>query len=393
MKRLYQQLKNVYHFFQAHAWRQWYGRPDQAMKIYGVTGTNGKTTTCHILASILGEEFGADQVGMLTTIAFWLGRRHAINATKLTTLPSRLVYRYLAQIKKAGVEQVVLEMTSHALDQNRLAGIRLAGAIILNIEREHLDYHHTLEKYAQSKLKIIAYLKPNAPLVINEQFFRQFGGPAALAGNFQTTTFNTSQAQSISTPLPGDFNKENALAASLLARALNISEPAIQRGVAAIKHVPGRMEWINAPAGFRVIIDYAVTPAALTKLYQYARQQTVGRIIGVLGAAGQRDRGKRPAMAAAVAALADELVITREDPWTEPEEQIFSDLENGLTDAIIPWQRLADRREALRYAIRQARAGDIVVVTGKGAETGMGIGQKIIPWNDRQEIAKMLLTA
>lgn len=388
MNHTYQQLKNVYHYFQAHAWRLRYGRPDQALKIYGITGTNGKTTTCYILAGILGEEFGRQRVGMLTTVAFRIGGQEEFNASKMTTLPSRLVYQYLARMKKQGVTHVVLEMTSHALDQHRLAGIRLEGAIILNLEREHLDYHQTMAEYAAAKAKIIEYLKPGAPLVgkADDAWVGKI-----LRRTREIITFTSSQAQSIVTPLAGDVNKENALAASLLARAIKISESAIIRGVENVKHVPGRMEWVTAPGGFRVLIDYAVTPAALKNLYQYIRGQTRGRIIGVLGACGLRDRGKRPAMAAAVAQYADELVLTREDPWTEPEEQIFTDLEQGLVGLDVSWRRIFDRREALQYVLGQARTGDVIVVTGKGAERGMGMGTRIIPWNDRQVIESLIV--
>ena len=153
--RTWQQLKNVYHFFQAHWWRVCFGWPGRGMKIYGVTGTNGKTTTCYVLASILREAYGKDKVGMLTTVGIWLGNKEEINETKMTTTDSRKVYRYLKEMRESGVEQVVLEVTSHALDQNRLAGLRLDGAIILNIEREHLDYHETMEKYAAAKGKIV----------------------------------------------------------------------------------------------------------------------------------------------------------------------------------------------------------------------------------------------
>ena len=164
--RLYQQLKNIYHFGQAQAWRAYYGWPDQKLKIYGVTGTNGKTTTCYVLAGILSEAYGRKKVGMLSTVAFWIGEEEEVNKTKMTTLDSRLVFENLKKMVDKGVEQVALEVTSHALDQNRLSGIKLDGAIILNMAREHLDYHGTMEEYARVKGKVINYLKPKAPLIV-----------------------------------------------------------------------------------------------------------------------------------------------------------------------------------------------------------------------------------
>lgn len=387
-----QPIKNIYHYYQAHLWRLFYGRPDRSLTVYGITGTNGKTTTCYFLTSILAQQYGADKVGMLTTVAIRIGNRQEINKTKLTTLPSRLVYRYLRDMVASGVRQTVLELTSHALDQNRLAGLQLAGGIILNVEREHLDYHQTMEQYAAAKALIIKILKPNATLVgkADDQYVKKILEQARSAG-LAVKEYTAVDAQTVSTPLFGAVNQENVLAATLLAQSLNISPENIKLAVVAVKQVPGRMEWIDTNKEFRVLIDYAVTPAALSRLYKDVRAQTSGRVLALLGAAGQRDRGKRPLMAKAVADIADLLVITREDPWTESEEQIFQDLEKGLIPNSGNWRRIVDRRDALLYLLKEAKPGDTVVVTGKGAEEGMGIGHKIIPWNDKQIIKELLL--
>ncbi|OGY32078.1 MAG: hypothetical protein A3C02_03565 [Candidatus Andersenbacteria bacterium RIFCSPHIGHO2_02_FULL_45_11] len=205
-------------------------------------------------------------------------------------------------------------------------------------------------------------------------------------------------AQTI-TPLAGSINKENAAAASLLAWAVGVSDEAIRAGINEVKFVPGRMEMIEAPQGFTVVIDYAVTPDALERLYKDMREKTKGRILGILGAAGMRDRGKRPDMARAVAKYADRIIITREDPWTENEDQIFQDLESGLPlltkeglgeVSRVQWQRIPDRRDAIATLIQDAKPGDIVIVTGKGAERGMGVGKNVIPWNEREVIEELL---
>ncbi len=385
---VYQQLKNVYHLIQAHAWRGYYGWPDQKLKVYGVTGTNGKTTTCYILAGILSEAYGREKVGMLSTVAFWIGEEEEINKTKMTTLDSRLVFKNLKRMVDKGVEQVAIEVTSHALDQNRLSGIKLDGAIILNIAREHLDYHGTMEEYAKAKGKILDYLKPKAPLVVkgDDELIR------GIVKSKSAIRFSLEQAREVKTPLSGEWNKENVLAASLLAKALSIDEGAVKRGVDGVKGVPGRMEWVETDSQrARVLIDYAVTPDALQRLYKQIREEASGKIFAVFGVAGLRDRGKRPLMTRAVAKYADEIVLTREDPWTEPEEQIFNDLEKGLSGLSVKWQRIVDRKEALKYALGKARAGDVVVVTGKGAEKGMAIGKEIIPWNDKEVIEQLIV--
>ncbi|MBI1833382.1 MAG: hypothetical protein HYR90_01005 [Candidatus Andersenbacteria bacterium] len=391
--RLYQQLKNIYHFFQAHLWRTVYGRPDKALHLYGVTGTNGKTTTCHMVAGILAAEYGAEKVGMLTTINVRLGTTENVNETKLTTLPSKLVYSYLRQMKDAGLTHAVLEMTSHALDQHRLAGLQLDGAIITNIEREHLNYHRTMEEYTRTKLRITGYLKPKSPFVYksdDEWIAKGISSLLGLKDRLRFIPFTTAEAKEVTTPMAGSVNQENALSASKLAAALGVSSSVIQRGIGTVRYVPGRMEEVKNNRGLRIIIDYAVTPAALDRLYHDAKGKTSGKVFALLGAAGLRDRGKRADMAKIVASYTDLLVITREDPWTEPEEQIFQDLEKGLQDTKTKWQRIIDRRAAIEFLLAQAHSGDTVVVTGKGAETGMGVGKDIIPWSDKKIIQESL---
>lgn len=388
--RAWQQLKNIYHLIQAWAWRLWYDRPDQGLTIYGVTGTNGKTTTCYLLASILQAAHGKSKVGMLTTVAFWIGETEIMNETKMTTLKSRTVFKYLAAMKKAGVTHVALEITSHALDQFRLRGIQLHGAIITNIAREHLDYHRTMKEYAAAKEEIVNYLAPGAPLIGKQD--DKLVGPIldrARKRNVDVVAFTAAQAEPMQSPLKGSVNKENVLMARLLAQKIGIATEKISQGIAAITQIPGRMEWVDLPNGARAVIDYAVTPDALDRLYKEVREQTTGKVFGVLGAAGLRDRGKRADMARAAAKYADELIISREDPWTESEEQIFNDLEKGLADTKTKWQRITDRKEALQYCITHVKAGDIIIATGKGAERGMAVGRKIIPWNEREIILEL----
>ncbi len=393
-----QEIKNIGHFFEAHVWRTVYGIPDKGMRIYGVTGTNGKTTTCYLLRSVLAEAHQEKHVGMLTTVAFRIGEVEEINKTKMTTLPSRKIFSYLARMKKKGIEYVVLETTSHALDQHRIAGIQFDGAIILNIAREHLDYHKTIAQYASAKERIINYLRIGAPLVgkQDDDYVRPMLDRAEKNG-LNVIRMTSADIQSTHAELSGSINKENACAVTLLARALNIADDIIQAGINQVTSVPGRMEKFTTPQGVTVIIDYAVTPDALDRLYSEVKKDLKDgtKIFGTVSAAGLRDRGKRPDMARAVAKYADKIVVTREDPWTESEEQIFNDLEQGLPadQQGKQWQRIVDRKEALATLLQEAKSGDVVIATGKGAEQGMGIGNDIIPWNEREiteEIAKNL---
>ncbi|HSX25275.1 MAG TPA: Mur ligase family protein [Candidatus Andersenbacteria bacterium] len=384
-----QQLKNIGHFFEARFWRIVYGIPDKGMRIFGVTGTNGKTTTCYLLTSVLAEAHGREHVGMLTTVAFRIGEQEEINTTKMTTLPSRKVFAYLARMKKQGVEYVVLETTSHALHQHRISGIQFDGAIILNIAREHLDYHETLEQYARAKEKIIRYLRIGAPIVgkQDDDYVRPMLDRAEQRG-LNVIRMTNADIEKTETKLAGSINKENACAVTLLARELRIPYAMIQSGIDKVTSVPGRMEKFVTPQGITIVIDYAVTPDALERLYADVKKDIKegSKIFGTVSAAGLRDRGKRADMARAVAKYADKIVVTREDPWTEPEEQIFQDLEKGLQDSPVSWQRIVDRKEALKSLLQEAKAGDVVVATGKGAERGMGIEKEVIPWNEREVI-------
>ncbi len=388
-----QQLKNIGHFFETHFWRFVYGVPDKGLMIYGVTGTNGKTTTCYLLASVLAAAYGKESVGMLTTVAFRIGNEEEINTSKMTTLPSRKIFAYLARMKRAGVTYVVLETTSHALDQHRISGIQLDGAIILNISREHLDYHKTIASYAAAKEKIVNYLRIGAPLIgkQDDEYVRAMLNRAEGQG-MNVHRITKQEVDVATTQLAGSINKENAAAVIALARALHISDDAITSGINQVTKVPGRMETIVVPQGFTVIIDYAVTPDALDRLYSDTKKtlQPGTRILGTLSAAGLRDRGKRPDMARAVAKYADRIIVTREDPWTEPEEQIFQDLEEGLMDTAVSWERIVDRKQALKKLLEEAKPGDVVIATGKGAERGMGIGKDIIPWNEREIIEELV---
>jgi len=255
-----------------------------------------------------------------------------------------------------------------------------------------------MQAYASAKEKIVLLLKNNTPLIgkQDDELVRAILDRAEKNGT--RVIRMTAQDIEQSTPaLMGSINKENAAAVTLLAGAVGIAEEHITTGISSVTTVPGRMEIIHAPQGFTVIIDYAVTPDALERLYADVKKEIVsrptekqGKILATLSAAGLRDRGKRPDMARVVAKYASRIIVTREDPWTENEEQIFEDLEKGFPPIALAtggsrliWQRIVDRKQAIKTLLSEARPGDVVILTGKGAETGMGIGKDIVPWNER----------
>lgn len=435
------------------------------MIIIGVTGTNGKTTTCQMISKIL-EENGA-KVAMISTINFKIGKKEQVNKSKFTTLSSWALQKFL---KKAAVEKceyAVLEVSSHSIDQYRVWGINFDIAVLTNITREHLDYHKTMEEYAKAKEKLFGMLgksgkseregKLVAVINLNTEFMEEFSKYSAdemygyiletqnakrktqndsaklkiiEAKNIQLDIKNTKyqiQDTKYQLNLPGEFNIENALAATCVGLSQGISLDKIAIALSKIKGVPGRMERIENSRGIEIIVDYAVTPDSLEKLYGLIREirnkGKIGgaRIIAVFGSCGERDRGKRPIMGEIVAKNADYVIVTNEDPYGEDPQQIIDEVFAGviqspafplLADAhnsskpdfnISQGQvlenpkiegknafRILDRKEAIKKALQIAKPGDIVVVTGKGAEETMAVGKKRIPWNDPRVIREVL---
>lgn len=410
MKKLIpQSIKNIYHLFQAILANFIYGSPSLGLKIIGITGTNGKTTTCQIVAKIL-EEAG-HRVAMASTINFKLGQREWVNATKFTTLSPFAVQKFLKQAVEANCEYVVLETSSHSLDQCRVWGINYKVAVITNVTREHLDYHKTMEKYRQAKLKLF---KKAEIAVVNldmekPEEFLQFDNVEKLTYSLKDkkadllaeevrleVTSSSFKVKGIrfNLNLPGAFNIENALAALAIGMSQGIFLEQAAAALRKIQGVPGRLEHIANNKDFEVMIDYAVTPDSLEKLYQYlsAVKKSETRIIAVFGSCGERDRGKRPIMGEIVSRYADFVIITNEDPYGEDPMQIIKEVAKGVKgkEKDKNFWKILDRREAIAKALSLAKKDDIVIVTGKGAEENMMVGKEKIPWNDKKVILEEL---
>ena len=425
MKKLIpQSIKNVYHLFQAVLANAWFGFPSRKLKVIGVTGTNGKTTTVQIIAKIL-EESGY-KIAVSSTINFKIGEKEWVNDTKFTTLSSWRLQKHLRQAVEAGCEDAIVEVTSHAFDQNRIWGVDFNVAVVTNITREHLDYHETMEEYAIAKGKLFRMVSkdPNGVAVINlntefaEKFLRcnaekKFGyfletqNPKCIidkelkleiARDIRLSTSGSEfsiNGQNFKLNLPGEFNIENALAATCVGLSQGINLEKISQTLSRMKGVPGRMERIENDRGLEIIVDYAVTPDSLEKLYDYINRlkKENTKVIAVFGSCGERDRGKRPIMGEIVAKRADYCVVTNEDPYGEDPQQIINEVFAGVSkykkENENTW-RILDRRQAIKKSLQLAEVGDIVVVTGKGAEEIMAIGDKRIPWNDPKVIRKVL---
>ncbi|MFA6193739.1 MAG: UDP-N-acetylmuramoyl-L-alanyl-D-glutamate--2,6-diaminopimelate ligase [Parcubacteria group bacterium] len=425
MKKLIPQaIKNIYHLFRAILANVWYGFPSRKLKVIGVTGTNGKTTTVQMIAKIL--EKAGYKIAVASTINFKIIKKEWVNKSKFTTLSSWSLQKFLKQAVRAGCEYAVIEVSSHSLDQNRARGVDFDVAVITNVTREHLDYHETMEEYAKAKEKLFHSVskKVEGAFVVNlnmefADVFLQYGAKNKFGYFLESQSPNGAVDQGLKMEvargishsidgsqflingekfrmnLPGEFNIENALAATCVGLSQNIPIEKISAALSNIEGVPGRMEKIENSRDLNIIVDYAVTPDSLEKLYSYLNgiKKDGSKIIAVFGSCGQRDRGKRPIMGEIVAQHADFCIVTNEDPYHEDPQQIIAEVFAGVEvrkkENENAW-RILDRREAIKKALQIAKPGDIVVVTGKGAEEAMAVGDKRIPWNDPKVIREIL---
>ncbi|NTW15389.1 MAG: UDP-N-acetylmuramoyl-L-alanyl-D-glutamate--2,6-diaminopimelate ligase [Candidatus Moranbacteria bacterium] len=401
-------VKNLAHIAEAWLSAALFGFPAKGMTIVGITGTDGKTTTANFLARML--EADGKRVALASTISFRIAGNEVVNASKFTTLGGYRLQRFLREAKDAGCTHVVLEVSSHALDQGRVSGVRFDVAVITNVTREHLDYHRTMEAYRRAKRRLFDRA---GTAVVNLDMWEP---DYFLAGAKRKATYSTVEsaadflAERLECSLtgsrfsvgetefvlhiPGRFNVENALAATAAAALSGVSVATCARAASEVALVPGRMEHILNGLGADIIVDYAVTPDALGKLYDLVSSMRKGgsKVVSVFGACGDRDRGKRPIMGEIVSSVADVVILTDEDPYTEDPERILDEMEAGIRNRERDRTlfRIRDRREAIRKGLSLLAPGDIMLVTGKGAEEMMQVGDRKIPWNDRKVILEEL---
>lgn len=409
-----QGMKNTfYHLPLAVFAAVFFGMPGKRLKVIGITGTNGKTTTTQLVTKILQEGVAPSKVAMASTINFVLDGKETVNASKYTTLSAWKLQKFLHDAVKSGAEYAVIETSSHAISQYRIFGIPYEIAVMTNVTREHLDYHHTMTEYRAMKRRIFERAKNvvvNLDMENPKEYLdaKKFEKSISYSTHDPQATLLAEQLKlsltgseffvdgmKFSLALPGLFNVENALAAIGVGMLCGIGNEAMSRALRSVSVIPGRLERVTNARGITIIVDYAVTPDALEKVYSLVSEMKEhGRILSILGACGERDRGKRPMMGEIVSSYADTLILTNEDPYYEDPNQILDDIERGITKASgKEYLRIFDRREAIAKALALANPGDIVVITGKGAEETMKIGAQVIPWNDarvvREELGKL----
>lgn len=370
----------------------YYGAPAQALTMIGVTGTNGKTTTTQMIASILnGSAMCAAVIG---TLGASFGTDHWPLANTTPLAPE--LHAMLANLRDRGAKAVAMEVSSHALALRRVADIEFKTAALTNVTRDHLDFHETFEAYAAAKHSLFDAAETavfNRDDVLGAKWAAERSRPQmtySLHGDADIvardlelradgSTF-TVDGQRFKLRIPGRFNVSNALAAIGVARVLKIDDAAAARGLAALQQVPGRMEHLSG-GGINVVVDYAHTPDALQNALRTLRETTQGKLFVVFGAGGDRDRGKRPQMGKIAAEHADRVIITSDNPRTEDPRLIAAEIAAGLNANT--YELILDRRDAINAAVRAAQAGDVILIAGKGHEAYQILGEETIPFDDR----------
>ncbi len=384
------------------------GSPSRHLKLIGVTGTNGKTTTSCLIAGVLSA---ADhRVGVLGTLGYLDGR--IVEESTHTTPPPERLASLLSRMVRNGCTHAVMEVSSHALDQSRVAGLEFDAACVTNVTRDHLDYHATLSDYRQAKAKIFDHLNIEGFAVLNAddpgsaEFLRRHAGPALTIGidspaeitavpveqfaSEQTFLLTAgSETVPVRTQMIGRHHIYNCMAAAAVGLAYGIELTTVARGLESIGHVPGRLERIECGQPFSVFVDFAHTPDALSGVLKTVRQVTTGRLICVFGAGGQRDSQKRPLMGRAVEKAADVAILTNDNPRHEDPLAIFRDVLAGLVNRDTV-QVIPDRTAAIHRALGMAEPGDCVLIAGKGHETCQIVGDERLPHDDR-EVARQWL--
>jgi UDP-N-acetylmuramoyl-L-alanyl-D-glutamate--2,6-diaminopimelate ligase len=362
-----------------------FGQPTRELEVVGVTGTSGKTTTCHLLFAILAA--AGRRPGLLGTVEARVGgERRGVVRTTPEAIDLQRVFR---EMLDAGDRSCAMEASSHASVLHRLDRVRFAALVFTNLSQDHLDFHGDMESYFEAKRRLfLVEPRPLAVVNVGDEYGRRLAQELPEAIVFSAD--DASALNGVELRLQGRFNVENALAALHAARALGIGDDAIRRGLESVRGVPGRFESVDAGQPFHVIVDYAHKPDALENVLRAARELAgEKRVICVVGAGGDRDRGKRPAMGRLASELADVAIVTSDNPRSEDPEAIAAEIVSGASAEV---EVELDRTAAIRCAIELAEAGDVVLIAGKGAEQGQEFADRTLPFDDR-EAAKEALKA
>lgn len=385
----------------------WFDHPSREMTMIGVTGTSGKTTSTYLIKSILEQKAGA-KVGLIGTIQNMIGSE--VLHTERTTPESFELQKLFRRMSDAGCTHVVMEVSSHALVQRRAGAIDFALGVFTNLTQDHLDYHGTMEAYCDAKARLFRQCRaaavngddPWTPRLLENVTcpVTRFGQGLAndlvgwdahyCADRVSFTACSDSEHIPVTLHIPGAFSLYNALAALAAAQALGIPIEDAAQALSLCQGVRGRAEVVPTDTDYTVLIDYAHTPDGLKNILSTVCGFADARVLVVFGCGGDRDRTKRAEMGRIAARLADEVIVTSDNPRTENPYAILHEILAGMADSATPFAVLESRREAIAYALDHARTGDVVVLAGKGHETYQVVGAETLPLDERQVVREHL---
>jgi len=408
---------------------RFFGMPSEKMALIGVTGTNGKTTTTYLLESMLTA--AGHRVGVIGTIGY---RYPGASLPAPATTPESVdLQRLLARMSGSGVTHSVMEVSSHALRQSRVAGCRFCTVLFTNLSRDHLDYHRDMDDYFAAKKLLFQMVlgtsetRISAPALSNaddpygreliQAFPRRIRSYGMVFDSDYSGTILRSDMEGfelllkwkgnsirLRSPLVGRLNAMNVLAAAAAALAMGVPPDAVQEGAVRVERVPGRMEWLRGDRGEWVVVDYAHTPEAMEKVLDAIQGLSPRKVVTVFGCGGDRDRGKRPLMGVAAAERSSAVIITSDNPRSEEPEAVIRDIETGVNAAglvkrppapglaeEVGWYAVEpDRRKAIQWAVALAGPSDVVLVAGKGHETDQIVGSQRLHFDDTEEVREAL---
>ncbi len=369
-----------------------YSHPEKSFRrIIGITGTNGKTTTSFMLRNIFRE--AGHKTGLIGTTKYMIcDREYPVDEAKslLTTPDPELLFELFDAMRREGVDTVIMEASSHALAFNKLAGVPFTLGIFTNLTRDHLDFHHTMEEYREAKKKLFRVAKVGILNQDDPSFSKMCEDVTCLVKSYSAKSeksdfcakeIHTESEKEISylmkssegmeeitLPIPGDFNVYNSLAAASAALECGIPFDVIRSALGKMEGVKGRIERIPTDTPYSVFIDFAHTPDALENILSTLRGFTKGRLVTLFGCGGDRDRTKRPIMGQIACEMSDFVVVTSDNSRSEKKEDIISDIVAGMQDTKTPYVTIPDRTEAIRFALSEAKEGDVILLAGKGHE-------------------------
>lgn len=411
---LLKQVEKLYRQGRGLFWQIRYGFPARGMRVIAVTGTNGKSTTCAYINEVL--KAAGYKTAVLTTVYYEINGQREPNDTHFTISKQSIVQKFFARARKADVDWVIVEVTSHAIDQDRIMGVPVKVAVLTNLTQDHLDYHGSMEEYAAVKARLLSDFEPeHAVLNADDEWYSFFAGKASketeifsvgrkakVSGHLGKPKASTkggevdfatkSQKMKLKTSLIGEFNLRNAAMAAAVGSIFLLDKKVIAKGIANVKSLEGRMEEIDAGQNFSVYVDFAITPDALEKALSSLQAITKGKVRVVFGATGDRDKEKRPLMGKAAVKHADFIYLTDDETYTEDPDAIRKAVYKGIEKArgAARTKVITDRKKAIEQAIEDAGQGDSILVTGLGHENERNMGGKLVPWQDRAVVLKAL---